>query len=68
MIMTMKQLVLFWNKFFGLHPLSVIADQFIISDKPLVKISAYLEYTFGYLNVTENRSGEDSRTTSLPIY
>ncbi len=47
---------------------STFTPTFIESDKPTHQIPSDQEFTFGYLEVLENRNDSGSRTIKLPIY
>ncbi|MCI5080052.1 MAG: alpha/beta hydrolase [Saprospiraceae bacterium] len=46
----------------------ISAQRFVVTDTSLFTIPADQSYTFGYLEVPENRSKADSRTIRLPVY
>lgn len=41
---------------------------FVVSDSPVVTVPAGEAYTFGWLEVPENRARDDSRNIRLPVY
>ncbi len=47
---------------------SVYTPKFVESEKSLFKIKAEQKFTFGYLEVPENRSVANSQTIRLPVY
>jgi len=56
--------------FIGLIPVfsQSFTPRFVVSEKPLSKINPKLKYTFGYLEVLENRAKPQGTTIKLPVY